>query len=300
MLRQADNIVKIEGILAETDLKYNSYVSKMDGKTVDSIGGTIKIRVNQNINGEDVQLEIPVHLFANKLKSNGELSPAYKSIEEVMNNFTSIAATGNEANADRVSITQGRISMNEYYGQNGNLVSFPRIQASFVNKITKERCKPTATFDVEFYVGSSDPELDANGIETGRHKIRGVIPGYNGKIEVVDFIAIAPGVIDAISQYWQIGDTVRAGGRLNFSARTETFTKAVDFGEPVEQTRTVNVSDLIITRGSQDPLTEEAAFDEQEIKAALGVRKANLEAQKNKPKAAPVKATRPTAADLGF
>jgi len=28
--------------------------------------------------------------------------------------------------------------MNEYYSQNGQLVSFPRIKASFVNKISKE------------------------------------------------------------------------------------------------------------------------------------------------------------------
>lgn len=46
MLRQAKNIVRIEGILSEINLKYGSFVNKSTGATVDNIGGNIKVLVN--------------------------------------------------------------------------------------------------------------------------------------------------------------------------------------------------------------------------------------------------------------
>lgn len=43
MLREAENIVRIEGILSEIDIKPGSY--EKDGKTVENIGGSIKVKV---------------------------------------------------------------------------------------------------------------------------------------------------------------------------------------------------------------------------------------------------------------
>ena len=306
MLREAENIVKIEGILSETDLKYGSYIK--NGKNMETISGSIKIKVVQQINGEDTNLEIPVHMFANKYKSDGvSPNPAFDSIERVMKEFVSIAAAGGEEGADRIRITSAKIQMNEYYGRGENLISFPRISASFVTKVKKEECKPQATFAVEFYVGSMDNELNRNGEETGRYVVKGIVPQYGGKVDVINFVAVAPGVINAISSYWNVGDTVKASGRLNFSSKTEVIMKEVDFGEPIEQTRTTNVSDLIITGGSQTPMDGEFAFDPADIKVAAAERKNRLDELKknsgdkgkNKVQPAPA-ANRVSAQDLGF
>ena len=43
MLTQAENIVKIEGLLSEIDLNYGSYTK--DGKPVETISGIIKVKV---------------------------------------------------------------------------------------------------------------------------------------------------------------------------------------------------------------------------------------------------------------
>ena len=43
MLESKENSVKIEGILSEIDLETGSYMK--DGKSIDKIGGSIKIRV---------------------------------------------------------------------------------------------------------------------------------------------------------------------------------------------------------------------------------------------------------------
>ena len=302
MIREAENVVRIEGILSEIDLKCGSF--EKNGEKKNTIGGTIKVQVNQEINGESVTLEVPVHLFASEYTNKGTKNPAYQSIERIMTEYVSIAAAGGAANADRVRVTNGKITMNEYYGQDGRLISFPRISATFVNKVKADECVPKAEFSAQFVVAKKQREVDNEGVETGRFKVTGVLPQYGGRVEVVEFITSNPKVITAIDQYWNDNDTVSAIGRLNFSSRTETVVKEVDFGEPQEVTRTISVSELVITGGSSTPLDGELAYDMNEIQAALAERKARLEERKNqsakgKTRTAPEKTSKGTV-DLGF
>jgi hypothetical protein len=304
-MRQTENKVKIEGILSEIDLNYGSFVK--NGNTIETIGGTIKVKVEQKINNENTILEIPVHLFSGKLTNKGASNPAYESIERVKTSFISIAAGGEDA-ADRIRITNGAIQMNEYYNQNGQLVSFPRISASFITKVKKEEFKPEATFVAELVVDSKGMEVDKDGIETGRYKVKGILAQYGGKIDIVEFISNNKGVINGIDQYWNVGDTVKASGRLNFTSTTETVIQEVDFGEPIESQRTISVSELIVTGGSQTPMDGEFAINKDEIETAKAERLAKLEAQKTKDMAkastrqapAPANATSNGSNDLGF
>lgn len=296
-----NNKVKIEGILSETNLSYNSYTNKA-GQVQDSITGMIKVRVEQSINGEDVELEVPVYVFANKFTKAGAPNPSYESIEKVMNEYASIAKVGKAA-ADRIRITNAQIRMNEYYSKTGVLNSYPRIHATFINRISASECKPEATFTAIFVIGKAGFDVDADGVEdTSTYRIKAVLPQWGNKVDIVDFVAHSAGVIDAVSSYWQEGDTVKASGRLNFSSRTETIIQEVDFGEPIKQERTISVSELVLTGGSATPLEGEAAYDQEEIRKALAERTATLAAEKErkqqKTKAAP--AAGKGFADLGF
>lgn len=299
MLRQAENSVKIEGILSEIDLKTGTSIK--DGKTVEYITGSIKVRVTQKLNGEDVDLDIPVYLFSNKLTNKGTPNPAYTSIEHVMNEFVSIAAAGIEK-ADRIRITSGNIRMNEYYGQNGNLNSYPRINASFINKVTDlTKYNPEATFSAVFVIGGMGYETDKDGVDIpDRYKIRGVLPQYNGSVDVIDFFATSPNVIDAVSSYWQNGDTVKINGKLNFTSRVEEKLVEVDFGEPRMERRTISVSELIITGGTQTPLEGEFAYDSEEISEALKARQARLAEMKEQKAAVTNKQAAPKKTGAGF
>jgi len=305
MLRQAENRVKIEGILAEIDIKPGSF--NKNGQTMESIGGSITVKVTQKISGEEKELAIPVHMFASKLTNKGTPNPAYESIKKIADEYVSIAASDNgEDGADRIRITSGSVRMNEYYSADGRLVSFPRVNASFVQRISKAECKPEATFTTEFVVANKSEEIDRNGEVTGRYRIDAIIPQYGGRVDVVPMFAQSPGVIDAVSTYWEIGDTVKANGRLDFSATTETTLEEVDFGEPIEKTRTINRSDLIITGGSQTALEGDAAFDNAEIQNALADRKLRLEKQKDRDmsraatRQAPPQTAKNGFTDLGF
>lgn len=303
MLESKENSVKIEGILSEIDLEAGSYMK--DNKTVEKIGGSIKVRVNQMLNGVETELDIPVYMFANKLTNKGTPNPAYASIERVMNEYKSIAAVGIDA-ADRVRITGANIRMNEYYGQGDKLNSYPRINASFVTKITDmSKFAPEATFSAIFAIGNMGYETDKDGVQIpDRFKIRGIMPQYGGSVDVIDFFATSPNVIDAVSSYWEQGDTVKINGKLNFSSKTEETVVQVDFGEPRIERKTVSVSELIITGGSQTPLEGDFAFDMDEIQSALEARQARLAElkakQKAKEKGALKSAPKKSMSDLGF
>lgn len=308
MLETKENKVKIEGVLSEVQIDFGEF-TKRDGSKMKSIGGLIKVRVNQTINGTAQELEVPVHMFASELTNSGAPNPAYESIRRIKEEYVSIAAAGGIEGADCVRITGGQIQMNEYYGQTGKLVSFPRVTSSFVTKIKKEECHPEATFSVIFVVGKKGFDTDKDGIEIkDRYKICGIIPQWGGKVDVVEFLAVAPGVIDAVSSYWQEGDTVKANGRLNFTSRTEEHTVEVDFGEPTVETRTISVSELVITGGSQTPLEGDFAYDNGEISSALADRQNRLSEMKERAKnrangsskAAPAPAAKTSFANLGF
>ena len=305
MLRQAENRVRIEGILSEINLKYGSYVK--NGATIDTIGGDIKVLVNQQVNGENVSLIIPVYMFASKYTNAGKPNPAYESIETVMKEYVSIASGAGEGGADKIRITSGSIRMNEYWNQQGQLVSFPRVNASFVQKATGE-FRPEASWSLEFAVASMDFVTDEDGVEVEPKKLRIkiIVPQYGGKIDTMELYATNPRVIDAITSYWENQKTYTAKGRLNFTTTTQKIIEEMDFGEPEERIRTTTVSELIVTKGTQAPLEDDKEFAPAELAAALKEHKAYLETLKDKtaskPKntPAPVGTSAQEAFDLGF
>ena len=303
MLREAENRVKIEGVLSEIDLKYGSFMK--DGKPTETIGGVIKVQVDQQIGGVPATLEIPVHMFSTKYTKKGAINPAYESIEKVMNEYVSIpiAATSG-VEPDKVRITSARIDMNEYFGQNGQLISFPRITTSFVARATGA-FKPEATFSAEFMVSNIAYATDKEGVEIEPKKVEvtAILPRYGEKVDIIKLVATNPNVIDAIEQYWKPNDTFKANGRLNFTSQTHIETQEVDFGEPTERVVTTSLSELVITGGSQSPLEGDFAFDVNDVKKALAERKERLNALKakgtNKKAPAPASAGLDTN-DLGF
>ena len=302
-MRQAENKVFIEGILSEIDIVERTYTSK-DGAQNNALAGQIKVRVEQKINGVDKILEIPVHVFVNEMTKKGTKNPAYESIDTVRREFISIASGAGVEGADRIRISGASIQMNEYWADENRLSSYPRINASFVQRVKRDEFTPKAQFSTELVVSKMINEVDKDGVETGRLKVEGILPQYGGRVDVVPFIAENPNVVDAISQYWQPKDTVKVSGKLNFSSTVEIYTEEQGFGEPIEKKRTINVSELVITGGSQTPLEGDFAFNEEEIKNALAERKARLENRKAKELARSSSRTAPAqsgfASDIGF
>lgn len=303
MLREAKNIVTIEGILAETDIKLGSFTKNKgtaNEKIVNSISGTITIKTEQEINGILTPLMIPVSVFSAELTNAGALNPAYASILSVKEDFKSIASCGTEEEADVIKINKGSISTN-FFWKGDTLVEYPRVTASFFQKGDKSSYKPEAKFEAEFVVASKEYELDKQAKETGRYKIKGIMPIYGQKVIPAEFFVVNPKAIQIMSQYWNEGDTVFAAGKLLFSSTSITETQELDFGDPIVVTKTNKISEFIITSGSQAPLEGPLAYDRAEISNAVTQRRAFVEQRKQadnrkeKAKAAPADAL-----NLGF
>ena len=300
-LKQTQNKVRIEGILAESNIEYRSYKNK-NGNTVKAIGGEFQVLVRTAVNGVPTDLMIPVRVFSNEITKAGEKNPSFTSIEKVMNEFVSIAA-GGEEKATKVRITNGSISVNEYYDGSGRLVSYPRVTTSFVSEVTGN-FNPEATFDLVMVVDSMKEVVDSDGVpvEPEKFMINGSIVQYGGNVDCISLVANSPATITGVRDYWNVGDTVRATGILNFSFSTVEINEAnVAFGQATKK-QTRKTSELIITSGY--PRYEgDLKINEDELKVGKAerlARLAELKAKGDKTKATPAPATSYDTTDLGF
>jgi len=279
MLKESQNYIIIEGTLSEVDLSSKSFTDR-NGVQKEALGGSIKVKVAQEIDGVMVDLEVPVHMFATKYTNAGGENPAYKSINTVKQDFNSIAAVGADQ-ADKVRITGAKITMNEYYSPEGKFVSFPRVSASFVTKIKPEDCKERAAWQIEGYIGKMGFKPDADGIDTDTFELSIVVVGYGEKADIIPVVTRNKKIIAGIQSTYGEGDTVPMSGKLNFSSSTETILEEVEIGDPIEKTRTINVSELIMT-GMKAASEGDMAYTTEEIQKVLNDRSARLAAAKDK------------------
>lgn len=288
------NEVTMDGILNEVNLQSNTDKS---GRPV--IYGDYVIKTTNHIGDKEFIAEVPIRVYQSQLTSTGKPNPAYDTALKIMKEFTSVAA-GGEENADYIRISSsGKLSENTFISKTtGQLVSTPVIRASFANKIKKSDVQDGARFKTIIVIGKITPELSRDGVETGRLIIKGILPVWGGKVELIDYIVENPNVAKHIEGNWQEGDTVMIGGYINFVSKTIETEEPSGFGEPIVTRRTISVKELIITGGHDAPLTEEeGAYDNEAIGVALNERKARMD---EKVKAAAQAATTSKPASNGF
>lgn len=295
-LKAAENLCTIEGILSEVNLKEGT--SEKTKKNY--IMGEVKVKTTIDIKGVAVDLEVPVRLFANQMTNKGLPNPAYDSIKKIGEMVSLASCDGDYNKADRVRFENANIQMNEYYNRNEQLVSFPTVRGTFCRKVNKETYNPTATFSNVIVVGGFKDEVNRQGEPTGRLIVKGILPQYGNRVDVVDYVVENEAAINHIQTYWNKGDTVRVAGIANFSFTVETEIVEMGFGEPEVKRHTRSVSELLITKGSEGALDAEYAYDPEVISAALTERQAYLtELKNNSGKKADVSAKNSTT-DFGF
>lgn len=291
----SSNSVEIIGLLSENNLKKGSYTK--DGISREYIGGSITVRVEQKIDSIDKVLEIPIQVFANRQKKDGGDNPAWTSWNEVFD-FTSIAAAGGEEKADAIRVV-GSLGMNEFYGRDNRLNSYPQIRGGFARKVRRDDMKMGAIFEYDGMVRDKCYEINEQGDETGRLRVNICIPQWGGLVDTIPFYVSAPKAIDFIEDNWQPRDTVPFRGKLNFSTKTETKLIESAFGDATEKTYTTSIRELIIT-GGDFPLEAGYSFDEIERGIKLRDEKLAADKEKNQKPARVVKAPAADSASLGF
>lgn len=272
--RESDNYVYVSGVLNEMEIIEANFA---DGSPY--VKGTASIAVDQDINGKVVENIIPVKMFAALKKRDGGENPMYSRIVGYKDAFISRAAAEDPSQASRITV-KGKVEENCWYSSaTDSVVSIFQISSNFLNK-QKEGDKEEATFRLSGVVGSTRPEMDKNGEETGRLIVTFIVIGYGGKANKIEMIAEGNAKAH-IETNWEKGDTVQVTGKINMVQKVETWKEEQGFGEPIERSRTVSVRELIVTGGSATGLEESLSYDMDSVKLALNERNAKNEEKKN-------------------
>lgn len=275
-LRQANTKATAVGLLTDKKLEI-----KTDPKTGEKhIEGTVTVKTsNKNF--------ITFTVYSKEKKNDKTDNKTYAGLITVMNEFRSVAEVGDE-NADYIRVNG---QLNPYRGQNGNEIIGYR--GSFFNRIRNvENLETDASFEVEMFIQSIVPEMgkDADGemSETGRLKITGWVPTYNG-IEPVDLI-VPEDLADACENTYEPGQTVEFYGDIINNSIEEIIEKPVAFGKPKKEVRRTYINELIVTGGSEpydgDEETDKdhVPYDRGAIEGAIAERNTAIEEAKNKAK----------------
>lgn len=272
-LRQANTKATAVGLLTDKKLEI-----KTDPKTGEKhIEGSVTVKTSD-------KNFVTFNVYSKEKKTDKTENKTYAGLVTVMNEFQSVADVGDDA-ADVIRVNG---QLNPYRGQNGNEIVGYR--GSFFNRIrNKADVEPDATFEVEMFIQSITPEMgkDADGemTETGRLRITGWVPTYNG-IEPVDLI-VPEDLADACENTYEPGQTVEFYGDIINNSIEETIEKPVAFGKPKKEVRRTYVNELIVTGGSdayEDEEGDHVPYDADAIKGAIADRNAAIEEAKNKAK----------------
>lgn len=268
VLREADNQVVIEGTLLE-------------------------VRHNEWKSGEGLNIELDIEVAENEVhtvtgmtrykKKDGTDNGIAKGYQTVIDEYLSVAKHGRDS-ADKVRVTQGRIGVNEYYGEDGKLRSFPQLSSNFFNRLSpSDEFNPRAEFEVEIFVKSVIPEMK-NDEETGRVKVNAIIPVFGGKVIPFEFVVTEEGS-QFVEDNYEVGSTTKVFGDIvNFKEIKETEVP-VSFGKPQKKISTKTVREYLIT-GGIDPYDEDnvKAYSVENIQKAMVERETYLEELKNNSK----------------
>ncbi|GLZ63250.1 hypothetical protein QTN46_09295 [Bacillus amyloliquefaciens] len=264
VLREASNVVTIEGILAE--VRHTEWKS----------GKGLNIELDIEVAPNEAHT---VKGFSKYKKADGTDNAIAKGYQTIISEYKSIAEHGRDQ-ADKVRITQGKIGLNEYCSQ-GILKAYPQLTTNFVNRLdANEEFNPRAEFDVELFVKNVTEEK-VKGEETGRVNLNGYIPLYGGKVIPFEFVVTKEGS-HYVENNYEKGSTVNVFGKIiNFKEQKVT-TKTAAFGEDKKEI-TINSKREYLITGGDDPYDEDSknAFNADAIKKALTEREIYLDELKN-------------------
>lgn len=275
-LRQAKTKATAVGLLTDKKLEI-----KTDPKTGEKhIEGSVTVKTSD-------KNFVTFKVRYKAKKEDGNDNSCYTGLVTVMNEFQSVADVGDDA----ADVIRADGQLNPYRGQNGKEIVGYR--GSFFNRIrNKANVEPEATFETEMFIQSMVPEMGKNAdgemSETGRLKLSGWVPTYNG-IEPIDLI-VPEDLADACENIYEPGQTVEFYGDIINNSIEETIEKPVAFGKPKKEVRRTYINELLVTGGSEpydgDEETDKdhVPYDMATIQAAIKEREREIEEAKNKSK----------------
>lgn len=266
-LRQADAKAVTVGTISDKKLELKTE----DG--IRKIEGTITIKTSPT---NFVQWRVRC---AEKTK-DGATNKTFAGILTVFKEYKSIADFG-EDEADMVRVT-GQLNLFRNQNTGKEVISY---MAKFFNRIKNtDKVEPKAEFEAEVFIKSLIPEINKDGEETGRYKIIGWMPVYNG-IEPIELI-IPEELANVVEATYEPKQTAKFYGDIIQSVTYITTEKPLAFGVK-KDTQSSYINELVVTGGTmpydKDAEKEELKpYDPLVIQAAIEERKRSIEEAQNK------------------
>ena len=284
-MRPNENKERIEGYLYALDdgngrdalaLRQSGANSKNPGTNY--IAGTILVAVDD----EGLNI-VPVHFtYVTEAFANGKANRTYGILEQIINNGKVWTAVGKDQ-ATKVRI-DASISLNEFYGQDGNLVSTKRNEGSFVSFVNGQLSISTERnrFTTDMIITKVDviEEDEEKNIPTYAN-VHGCIFDFRNAILPVEFVVKSK---DGIKYFENLDASssnpvyTKVWGEINCSSVTYEEKTESAFGEPIVNTRTRRTREWEITGAAEEAFEfgEEGVITVAELTKAMQDREVHV------------------------
>lgn len=268
------NSFTVVGRLIKADIKQGT--SAKTGQSFVSVKATV-----QSVIG-GVNNEFDISFYANQMTGGGKPSSLYASYCKM-----------SELEGKKVEI-QGSLRENRYFSSNLNqIISAQELAGRFIKGVA-ESAQDDAKWEMSGFVAKTLVEKVNKKEEIYRYDLTLAQANYNGSAISMFVLHVDPSRKDIIRgvEGYEVGQTVRLNGALNFKVETVTAEAKNEggFGEPVIRTFTNRTKNFFITGGSA-PINDETKYQGSDISDLISNYKAHdVELSDRAKSAAPVAA----------
>lgn len=239
------NTFKIVGTLADLDSKTGQMKNGQD-----YISATATI--NSTIDGKSYQYE--VEFFSSKVTKDGKASQLYI-------NYSKLGEMLNK----KVEVT-GELRENRFWSaKTSQMASSIALSGKFVKGVGSDS-QDCADFEVVGFIATGLTEkTKKDNNEVYRYDLVIGIANYTDTKVSLFTLNVEPENVAVVkgTQQYNVGQTVKLGGKLRFTVEKVTKEEENAFGAPTIKTYTNKTKNFFIVSGS-NPITEEGAFYTQD------------------------------------
>ena len=251
------NTFKVVGRLVKADVKLGT--STKNGQPYVSATATVQ----SVINGETKEFEID--FYSSQMTGAGKVSALYTSYSKMA-----------ELEGKKVEIT-GSIRENRYFSSNLNqIVSAQELAGRFIKGVA-ESAADDAKWEMSGFIVKTLQEKVNKKEEVYRYDLTIAQANYSGSAISMFVLHVDPSRRDIITgvEGYEVGQTVRLNGALNFKVETVTSESKNEggFGQGVIKTYTNRTKNFFIEGGSA-PIKDETKYDGAVISDLISAYKA--------------------------
>lgn len=218
---------------------------------------------------------VRISFFSSKFKKNGEENKLYPQLVNLKSEIKTVRTHQDEA--DIVRCTGAQIQENVYFTDNGERRDGFNVRSNFF-KVANDR-KAENNFEVEGIIVGVEPDLDADGLPTGKTYVKLATVDFRNQLDVLKYTATAPEAVEYINQSFTPGDAVKLTGSIVNETETRREIETTAFGGDIVKETRNTVTALLIEAAT---VPTASPFMDEDINRGMAEREGRIQALKEK------------------